>query len=199
MRSLGSASQRSQRSRSTLPPAPCSSTPPPLHPTLPPQRLPRRPCSLLTRLRCRGQAASFYVSIIEIFHGKLHPQRDAHGHLWVAHDPLARVGFFNPREEEPHSLKCFGRGSGGLQGIFRTAETALRTLHCYCKHDDPDAAEALEGALTKWRDKRGAHAQQGTANPTPSHTGTPRRNTAAAERQQAPGSGPRPMPALLDA
>ena len=147
----------------------------------------------------RGQAASFYVSIIEIFHGKLHPQRDAHGHLWVAHDPLARVGFFNPREEEPHSLKCFGRGSGGLQGIFRTAETALRTLHCYCKHDDPDAAEALGGALAKWRDKRGAHAQQGTANPTPSHTGTPRRNTVVAERQQAPGSEPRPMPALLDA
>ena len=147
------------------------------------------------------EKAKVFVHIVDIAHGKKTTVPDPWDprRMWKTYDPLARVGFFNPREEEPHSLKCFGRGSGGLQGIFRTAETALRTLHCYCKHDDPDAAEALEGALAKWRDKRGAHAQQGTANPTPSHTGTPRRNTAAAERQQAPGSGPRPMPALLDA
>ena len=122
------------------------------------------------------QADAFYVRIGEIFHGKKTPRRDHWGHMWAAHDPHARVGWFNPKEKEPHELNYSESDSAGRQGINRTAETALRTLSCFVKYKDKVATESIEAALDTWREQHHAHPEQGTANSMPSSlAGTPRR------------------------
>lgn len=136
------------------------------------------------------QATAFYVSFVEIFHGKATPWRDPWGHTWVAHDPLARVGFFNSKqmqlEDKPHELNNkvlkyldtrSGADSEGLQGVNLRAQTASRTLSCFMKHEDAAAAAIIEVALKKWREWRHAPPQQGATNPMAS-PGTPRRQAA---------------------
>ena len=144
------------------------------------------------------QAAAFYVSFVEIFHGKSTPWRDKWGHAWVAHDPLARIGFFNPKQgqlkEKPHELnnkelKHLPRDSDGLEGVNRPAETAMRTLKGFMKHEDAVAAGIIEVALKRWGEENHAPPQQGAMNPMASPS-TPRRQAARA------GIATRPMQSL---
>ena len=132
------------------------------------------------------QAAAFYVSIVEIFHGKAMQLLDPWGHMWAEHDPLARVGFFNPKqdklEEKPRKpnnkvLTYLPSDSEGLQGVNQKEDKAYRTLSCFMKHKDTAAAEIIEVALNKWCKERAAPPQQGATNPMASPS-TPRRQAA---------------------
>ena len=41
----------------------------------------------------------FIVEIVDIEHGKRTQEKDPHGRYWETFSPLARVGFYNPKEE----------------------------------------------------------------------------------------------------
>ena len=163
------------------------------------------------------QAASVLVTIVEIVHGKSHEVQDPHGIHWQSYDPIARVGFFNPKEEAGavagdedellllrYQVKKFTRESEGIQGLLIPRSVSLRSLYCYIKaprdsEGDGDGLCAnLEAALACWKDERKAVGVMGAANnpttPTTSRNPTPGRPVALAER--ATGSAARPMPSL---
>jgi len=124
-----------------------------------------------------------FVHIVDIAHGKKTTVPDPHDEtkVWRTYDPVARVGFFNPKEaidgDEP-PIKDVPRGQ--IPGVFLPAAQHLRTLYCYLKHDvetsrkepehddgDDELYNRIDAALDQWKDTRKVKAQLGTANGTP--------------------------------
>jgi len=145
------------------------------------------------------QAAAFYVSFVEIFHGKAAPECDPWGFTWVSHHPLTRVGFYNPKqdplEEEPHKLNnkalvYLPRDDPGFQEVNLQVGYAQRTLMCFMKHEDALAGRIIEAALKRWCKQHHAPPQQGSSNPMASPC-TPQRRQA-----RRVGNATRPMQSL---
>lgn len=131
------------------------------------------------------------IRIVDIQNGKAKPKTDPHKYKWFTYDPLAGVGFFNPKQ---------GLAGGGhdeierldqskMPKIYMPAASHTKTLWCYlrveghdveCLHGDEWRAE-LDRALKKWKDHQRLTAQVGTSNvaspavhmkgsqPTPKH------------------------------
>ena len=144
------------------------------------------------------QAAAFYVSFVEIFHGKAAPECDPWGNTWVSHHPLTRVGFYNPKqdplEDEPklnnEALVYLPRDDPGFEEVNQTVGYAQRTLMCFMKHEDVVAGRSIEAALKRWCKQHHAPPQQGSSNPKASPC-TPQRRQA-----RRVGNATRPMQSL---
>ena len=121
---------------------------------------------------------------------------------WKTYDPLACVGFFNPKEEAADSTEPVAcrHGREQIPGLFLPAAQHVRTLYCYLKASksptdevERERAEVLQGrveaALDEWKKDRKVGAQLGTSNATPSRCssqhGTPRSSRSEASRSEA--------------
>jgi len=135
--------------------------------------------------------AALYVHIVDIQHGKRTDTTDPHGHRWEVYDPLARVGFYNPKER-------LAEGGGDAYDVIFPTRDRLpelyvpsmcfqRTLYCYLKDDGLDDATwlALEQAIHKWHSNQKLREQLGTSNVATPSSQTPRQSSQLASRASA--------------
>jgi hypothetical protein len=144
-------------------------------------------------------AKALHVHIQEITHGKPTKRTDPHGIEWQVYDPLAHVGFYNPKE-----LDADGRQ---IPTIHRMTKDKLPgdalpeahlslTLYCFLREEGASAGlswrSALEQAIRTFRRDKSFKDQQGTSNvasPAHLHSNTPR--AARAPDGSRPPTGPR--------
>ena len=134
------------------------------------------------------------VKIVDIQNGKATTKEDPQKLRWSVYDPLAGVGFFNPKQADAES----GGGGGGIERIdqervpkiYIPAASHTKTLWCYLRVEgeggDPsikygdDWRPEIQAALNKWKERGGFTNQTGTSNtaspavmrgsqPTPKH------------------------------
>lgn len=135
-----------------------------------------------------------HVHIVKIEHGKRTTKKDWHGVRWQVYDPLANVGFYNPKEPV---------GEGGetvlfptrdkLPEIFLPSVHQMKTLYCYLKQDSPakEVMENVANALESWKQKRSYRQQIGASNnatPSKADRRTPSGTPASAGGGGAKGS-----------
>lgn len=178
--------------------------------------------------RTRAQlelANAILVKIVDIQNGKSTETKDGHGLRWRVYDPLARVGFYNPKEVDEA-----GRFTGTIQdlqrenlpGLYLPSSSTSRTLWVYLRsegHPSDGWREVVKEAVRLWRKDKwgggGVREQQGTSNsqqssvryrPSPRGGGTISRRgsrsgsavrcqQSSSPSQQAPGSLPKHRPA----
>ena len=143
-----------------------------------------------------AEAEQIFVHIVDIAHGKKTTVADPHDDtkVWRTYDPVARVGFFNPKEamdgDEP-PIKDVPRGQ--IPGVFLPGSQHLRTLYCYIKtpkreqeqdEEDDELYNRIDEALNKWKDTRKIKAQLGTANGTPCKSRSQSRQSSRHASQQ---------------
>lgn len=143
-----------------------------------------------TNVRDEIRAANaLFVKIVKITHGKPTPKTDPHGKTWAVYDPLAHVGFYNPKHvDETGTMieEIYHIPREKLPGITLPASYHNLTLYCFLRSEGPpsrveDGARAqvpheltwrgaVEKALDTFKKDRSLVEQHGTSNcPTPSH------------------------------
>ena len=146
-------------------------------------------------------ANALHCKIVKIAHGKPTAKLDPHGMKWAVYDPLAQVGFYNPKE-----IDEWGKFTGTAKLIARErlpgdvlpASYHNQTLYCFMRAEGPAARQpshgasqpasldsepppdgpwrtALESAINAFKAEQKLYDQQGTSN-----AATPRGNRAAA-------------------
>jgi len=130
---------------------------------------------------------SLYVHIVDIQHGKRTTVEDAHGHRWEVYDPLARVGFFNPKQPEKDVVWPTRER---LPELYVPSMCFQRTLYCYCKDDEMDSTtlNCIREAIGRWQEVQRHREQLGSNVGTPVSQ-TPRQlserpSRAVSERRQ---------------
>eukprot|EP00908_Phaeocystis_cordata_P007713 Transcript_18365.p2 GENE.Transcript_18365~~Transcript_18365.p2 ORF type:complete len:387 (+),score=195.96 Transcript_18365:1342-2502(+) len=151
------------------------------------------------------EKAKVFVHIVDIAHGKKTTVPDPWDprRMWKTYDPLARVGFFNPKEAvdgaEPEIRHC---PREQIPRIFLPAAQHLRTLYCYLKTSQAEAErdatyrehaeelqERVEAALDAWKKDRKVGAQLGTSNATPSRCSSQHGSQQASVNSTPRGEG----------
>ena len=127
-------------------------------------------------------ANALLVKIVKISHGKSMPRDDPHlGFRWAVYDPLAHIGFYNPKDVDEHGHMCeriFCIHKERLPGDVLPSAYVTLTLFCYlrsagpCRPDEPELtwSHSITKAIQSFRDETKLVDQEGTSNcPTPSH------------------------------
>lgn len=92
-----------------------------------------------------GIEKTFYVHIVDITHGERTEISDPHGNLWEVYDPLARVGFYNPKTTD---CQITWPTRDRLPEMYVPSMCYQRTLYCYVKDDKvPSTFLAPSGSL----------------------------------------------------
>ena len=143
-----------------------------------------------TQTRAQIEAAdALYVKIVDIQVGKASTKKDPHGFTWSTFDPLAHVGFYNPKCPDTGPLSL---NSEYFPQIYLPAASHTRTLWCYLRTEEPGWRSALEQALNLWKLDAGLTEQQGTSNTaSPAHFAAAGRKANTTPRAM-PGSRGRP-------
>ena len=97
---------------------------------------------------------ALYVKLVEITHGKPVPQKDPWGCDWQVYDPLARVGFYNPKDvgdvvaddelaalaaqAAPEPYKIVHMDRARLPADALPQEHHSRTLYCFLRAEGPE-------------------------------------------------------------
>jgi hypothetical protein len=116
------------------------------------------------------KADALYVHIVDVQIGKALSRKDPWGLEWAVHDPLARVGFFNPKDvdESGQPTRRIQRlNQQKFPQIYLPASTHTRTLWCYLKSEGEASChwrEQLELAIAQWVRDRDLTEQHGASN-----------------------------------
>ena len=109
------------------------------------------------------EADALICKIVDIQIGKQTTKKDAHSLLWVTYDPLAKVGFYNPKavhEKTPIALLPWE----SYPQIYLPAACHTRTLYCYLRSEEAGWRPAIETALASWSEDMQFTDQAGTSN-----------------------------------
>ena len=134
---------------------------------------------------------------INIEHGKSTWAADPHDPdvLWEVFEPLASVGFWNPKKLD--GADEIERGTElNIPGILLPKEKSQRTMHVLLKKGEKDMEHALKEAVGKWTEEQGmgrstASGIDNSVTPSPLRSepggGTPR--SANGHRDALPPRG----------
>jgi len=84
------------------------------------------------------EANAMFVKIVRVNHGKPTTRTDPHGLRWGVYDPLANVGFFNPKdlnEDGVMSGEILPMDRNRLPGDVLPASYHNMTLYCYLRRE----------------------------------------------------------------
>ncbi len=129
-------------------------------------------CPDATRLQLKAAndgRGALYVKIVNVTHGKSREMKDPHGIAWEVFDPLAKVSFFNPKDDPPD--KVIELKSGALPGIALPSACRDSVLYCYLTCPGPAGntwETDVNEALRAWGKGKGNREHMGTSNkPSP--------------------------------
>jgi len=109
--------------------------------------------------------------------------------------PLARVGFFNPKDLAEKKVEI---PEANLPVLYKPADFQMRTIYCYVTLDEDEAwwNGVISAGYQKWCDQKmeGGHYEQmgleNSVSPSPSQTSAPASRQRALEPRQLESSIP---------